>query len=100
MTINLFILLAIIIIVVIFVLSGLVIIQQSETKIVERLGKYHSTLPSGINIIWPIIDKPRKIYTRRVIEGFDGRVRVVMKLSDKIDLREQVFDFPNQSVIT
>ncbi len=100
MTINLFILLAIIIIVVIFVLSGLVIIQQSETKIVERLGKYHSTLPSGINIIWPIIDKPRKIYTRRVIEGFDGRVRVVMKLSDKIDLREQVFDFPKQSVIT
>ncbi|MGM9774037.1 MAG: SPFH domain-containing protein [Candidatus Egerieousia sp.] len=100
MDINLIILLAIIIIVVLFVMSGLVIIQQSETKIVERLGKYHSTLPSGINIIWPIIDKPRKIYTRRVIEGFDGQVRVQMRLSDKIDLREQVFDFPKQSVIT
>lgn len=91
---------AIIVIVVLFVLSGLVIIQQSETKIVERLGKYHATLPSGINIIWPIIDKPRKIYTRRVVESYDGSQRVLMKLSDKIDLREQVFDFPKQSVIT
>lgn len=91
---------AIIVIVVLFVLSGLVIIQQSETKIVERLGKYHATLPSGINIIWPILDKPRKIYTRRVVESYDGSQRVIMKLSDKIDLREQVFDFPKQSVIT
>ena len=51
-------------IVIIFVLFGLKIIQQSETKVVERLGKFHKTLPSGINIIWPILDKPRKIYSR------------------------------------
>ena len=87
-------------IVIIFALMGLKIIQQGETKVIERLGKYHSTLSSGINIIWPILDKPRKIYVRFVREGYDGENRVVVRLSDKIDLREQVYDFPEQSVIT
>lgn len=67
---------------------------------IERLGKYHSTLSSGINIIWPIIDKPRKIYSRYVREGYGGEAHVVVRLSDRIDLREQVYDFPGQSVIT
>ena len=85
---------------IIFALMGLKIIQQGETKVIERLGKYHSTLPSGINIIWPIIDKPRRIYVRYVREGFDGEHRVMVRMSDRIDLREQVYDFPEQSVIT
>ena len=87
-------------IIIIFALSGLKIIQQGETKVIERLGKYHSTLSSGINIIWPIIDKPRKIYSRYVREGYGGEAHVVVRLSDRIDLREQVYDFPGQSVIT
>ena len=37
--------------VVAFALQGIKIVQQSETVIVERLGKYHSTLKSGLNII-------------------------------------------------
>lgn len=87
-------------IIIIFALSGLKIIQQGETKVIERLGKYHSTLSSGINIIWPIIDKARKIYSRYVREGYGGEAHVVVRLSDRIDLREQVYDFPGQSVIT
>ena len=87
-------------IIIIFALSGLKIIQQGETKVIERLGKYHSTLSSGINIIWPIIDKPRKIYSRYVREGYGGEAHVVVRLSDRIGLREQVYDFPGQSVIT
>ena len=87
-------------IIIIFALSGLKIIQQGETKVIERLGKYHSTLSSGINIIWPIIDKPRKIYSSYVREGYGGEAHVVVRLSDRIDLREQVYDFPGQSVIT
>lgn len=87
-------------IIIIFALSGLKIIQQGETKVIERLGKYHSTLSSGINIIWPIIDKPRKIYSRYVREGYGGEAHIVVRLSDRIDLREQVYDFPGQSVIT
>lgn len=84
---------------IIYVLVGFTIIQQSETKVVERLGKYHRTLQSGINFILPIIDKVRPVYTRREqISG--GGIVVLTRPSDKIDLREQVYDFPKQSVIT
>lgn len=87
-------------IVIVFALSGLKIIRQGETKIIERLGRYHRTLPSGINIIWPIIEMPRKVYTRDLITNSRGESYSVIKTSDIIDLREQVYDFPEQSVIT
>lgn len=84
---------------ILFVMSGLKVIRQSETKIIERLGRYHNTLSSGINIIWPILDRPRKVYVRQTVRGLRGDVTIV-KMSDVIDLREQVYDFPEQSVIT
>lgn len=87
-------------IVVIFILRGIRIIPQAETWVVERLGKYNRTLESGINIIWPIIDKPRNIHTRHTINDVDGTTYVRNRSTCKIDLREQVYDFPKQSVIT
>ena len=84
---------------ILYVLVGFTIVQQSETRVVERLGKYHRTLQSGINFILPIIDKARPVYSRYERNSIDGTI-VVTKLSDKIDLREQVYDFPKQSVIT
>jgi regulator of protease activity HflC (stomatin/prohibitin superfamily) len=86
--------------VIIFAASGIRIIQQSQTMIIERLGKYYRTLPSGINIIIPIIDKPRQIIFRYVREDYDGRKMVTFKSKDRIDLRETVYDFPRQNVIT
>lgn len=85
---------------IVFVTTGLVIIRQGETKVIERLGRYHSTLSSGINIIWPILDRPRKVYVRNVVQRYNGKSMVVIRMSDTIDLREQVYDFPEQSVIT
>ena len=85
---------------IIYVLSGFKIIQQSETRVIERLGKYNRTLSSGINIIWPILDKTRKVMIRYVAIDRTGRNVVVMKESDVIDLREQVYNFPEQNVIT
>ena len=84
---------------IIYVLVGFTIIQQSETKVVERLGKYHRTLQSGINFILPIVDRARPVYSRYE-KNIGGEAYVVTRLSDKIDLREQVYDFPKQSVIT
>ena len=52
---------------------ALVIIPQSETKIVERLGRYYATLQPGINLIIPFIDRAKSIV---------------------------VYDFPKQNVIT
>ena len=84
---------------VIYVLSGFKIIQQSETRVVERLGKYDRTLSSGINIIWPILDKARKVSVRYVVRYRETNVAMT-KESEVIDLREQVYDFDKQSVIT
>ena len=91
---------AIAVFVLIFAISGFKIVQQSEVVIVERLGKYNRTLSSGINIIWPIIDKPREITWRYVIESVDGNKSIRFGQKKKIDLRETVYDFPKQNVIT
>ena len=76
-------------VVIIFVLFGLKIIQQYETKVVERLGRFHKTLPSGINIIWHILDKPRKIYSRYVYENMSGERTVITKISDHTTAQSQ-----------
>ena len=86
--------------VVAFALQGIKIVQQSETVIVERLGKYHSTLKSGLNIIIPFIDRPRQIIWRYTSEGPMGNSIVKYVKENRIDLREAVYDFPKQNVIT
>lgn len=87
--------------VVFFAIKGLKIIQQAETMIVERLGRFNRQLDSGINILWPLIDQPRKIHWRYEIQDLGGRGRAMLtKLTDRIDLRETVYDFPRQNVIT
>ena len=85
------ILIALVVLAVIFVKMAVVIIPQSETKIVERLGKYYATLSPGINIIIPFIDRAKTIVTM-----YRGRYAY----STTIDLREQVYDFDKQNVIT
>ena len=97
---TLLVIVVIAVVVVLYVLSGLTIVQQSETYIIERLGKYCKTLSSGINIVWPILEKPRKICTRAVRQDMAGNVWVRIQETPKIDLREQVYDFPEQNVIT
>ena len=86
--------------VVFFAASGFKIIQQSETMVIERLGKYSRTLPTGINIIWPIIDKPREVLWRFIRQDINGKTVVTQKSTTKIDLRETVYEFPKQNVIT
>ena len=54
------------------------IVPQQTALIIERLGRYHSTLEGGIHFLVPFVDKVRA----------------------NIDLREQVVSFPPQPVIT
>jgi regulator of protease activity HflC (stomatin/prohibitin superfamily) len=88
--------------VIIFAALGFKIVQQSETMVIERLGKYNRTLPSGINIIWPIIDRPREIMSRYVRQdvSLDSKSIITTRLTTKLDLRETVYEFPKQDVIT
>lgn len=86
-----YVLIAVVVCVLVFAKMALVIIPQSETKIIERLGRYYATLRPGINIIIPIVDRAKEIVVMRA-----GRY----VYSNSIDLREQVYDFPKQNVIT
>lgn len=54
------------------------IVPQARAGIVERFGKYKGTLPAGLNVVVPFVDRVRYM----------------------IDLREQVVSFPPQPVIT
>ena len=83
-----------------FAAMGFKIVQQSETMVVERLGKYNRTLDAGINIIWPVIDRPREIMWRFLREDLSGKALIQKKNVSRIDLRETVYDFPKQNVIT
>ncbi|MBK8971692.1 MAG: paraslipin [Hahellaceae bacterium] len=57
---------------------GVRIVSQGEKHIVQRLGKYHSTLNPGMNIIIPYIDQ----------------------VSYRITTKDIVLDIPSQEVIT
>ena len=78
--------------VVLYILRGIKIVSQSETMIVERLGKYNRTLNAGINVILPIIEQAKDTIVRRQSGA--------MSRTTRIDMREQVYDFDKQSVIT
>ena len=80
--------------------AGVKVVPQSETRVIERLGRFHSVLSPGLNFIIRFIDKPKTIYTRRVEQGMGGRHVVRTVATTVIDLREQVYDFPSQQVIT
>src|SRR3546814_9431900 len=70
--------LLVIVLVVVALAKTVRIIPQARAGIVERFGKYKGSLPAGLNIVVPFIDKVRYV----------------------IDLREQVVSFPPQPVIT
>ncbi len=71
----LFIVLALVILLIIF---NVKIVPQAHAYIIERLGKYHTTLGAGLHILIPFIDR----------------------IARKVTLKEQVADFAPQPVIT
>ena len=68
----------ILLIILIAIISNVKIVPQAHAYVVERLGAYHSTWGTGLHVKIPFIDK----------------------VSRKVSLKEQVFDFPPQPVIT
>ena len=63
--------------IVLLVKTAVVVPQRSE-YIIERLGKYHSTLSAGFHILFPFLDK----------------------VSYRRSLKEEVMDIPSQDCIT
>lgn len=85
---------------IVYVVKGVIIVQQAEAVIVERLGKFEKLLQPGINFIFPILEAPRGMSWRITQRGLDGSAYSYVKERTKIDLREAVYDFPRQNVIT
>ena len=89
---------------VVLIAKGIKIVDQAQVVVVERFGKFHGVLYPGINWIIPIMDKPHIMEWRKNREFVDsmGRARVLPYMEGRsvIDLRETVYDFPRQSVIT
>ena len=70
--------LIILVIIVLILISCVKIVHQAQAVVVERLGAYLTTWNTGLHFKLPIIDR----------------------IAKRIDLKEQVVDFPPQPVIT
>jgi regulator of protease activity HflC (stomatin/prohibitin superfamily) len=67
-----------VVLVLITIALGVRIVPQGSKQVVQRLGKYHKTLPPGLNIIMPYIDS----------------------VAYKVSTKDIVMDIPSQEVIT
>lgn len=76
------------------------VVGQAEVMVVERLGRFHRVARSGLNILLPFIEAPRPIDVRYFETDVSGVKRVTAGHTSRIDLREQVLNFPSQPVIT
>ncbi len=68
----------IVFVVIILMAKSIKIVQQSNKYVIESLGTYKTTLEAGLHFINPVLDRVAK----------------------KLDIREQVINFPPQPVIT
>jgi regulator of protease activity HflC (stomatin/prohibitin superfamily) len=84
----------------ILVIKGVKIVQQAEVIIIERLGRYNRTLESGFNFIIPIIEVSRFIHWKTTKQIIGGGTVYQTETRERIDLREAVYEFPKQNVIT
>jgi regulator of protease activity HflC (stomatin/prohibitin superfamily) len=76
------------------------IIGQAEVMVIERLGRFHRVASSGFNFLIPFIEQPRSIDVRYLASDAGGQKRLMASTTNRIDLREQVLNFPSQPVIT
>ncbi|HET7248265.1 MAG: SPFH domain-containing protein [Acidobacteriota bacterium] len=85
---------------IVIVRRTIVVVRQAQTMVIERLGKYSRSLTSGINLVVPFLDQPRALDWHSVISLPSGETITRRYRSTTIDLRETVYVFPRQNVIT
>ena len=97
---------ALIVLAVILGLLGIVvgasikIVGQAEVMVIERLGRFHRLARSGLNILIPFVERPKTIDVRYFESDPTGLKKITSGSTARIDLREQVLNFPSQPVIT
>jgi len=85
---------------IVLLFKSVYLVQQAETIVVERLGRYHRTLGPGLHIIVPFFEAVRSVAWTFLQLDERGRHIRVTQIFKRIDLRESVYDFPKQNVIT
>ena len=73
-----YVIIAVAVLVMILIITNIRIVSQSNAFVIERLGAYHGTWNVGLHVKMPFLDRVTK----------------------KVSLKEKVFDFPPQPVIT
>src|SRR3954462_4657147 len=80
--------------------SSIKIIGQAEVMVVERLGRFHRVARSGLNVLIPFVERARLLDVRYFESDVTGTKKITSSSTARIDLREQVLNFPSQPVIT
>lgn len=80
--------------------STLKIVGQAEVMVIERLGRFHRLARSGLNVLIPFVERPKAIDVRYYEANPAGVMKIIATSTTRIDLREQVLNFPSQPVIT
>jgi len=84
----------------IILLKGVYLVRQAEAMIIERFGRYDRTLLPGMHFVVPFIESSRDvIWTFVQWTAGNKYLRSSVQIA-RIDLREAVYDFPKQNVIT
>jgi regulator of protease activity HflC (stomatin/prohibitin superfamily) len=76
------------------------IIGQAEVMVIERLGRFHRVGRSGFNVVIPFLERVKTLDVRYLETGPGGLRQLMASTTSRIDLREQVLNFPSQPVIT
>jgi regulator of protease activity HflC (stomatin/prohibitin superfamily) len=82
------------------IVSSIKIVGQAEVMVIERWGRFNRIARSGLNILVPIMERPKTIDVRYFESDVSGLKRITAGSTARIDLREQVLNFPSQPVIT
>merc|ERR1711991_547933 len=85
----------------IFIKYSVTIVHHAEVMVIERFGKYRTTLKPGLHFLVPFADRPRSVSWRyKTVRPGATQETLVNHSTNRIDLREHVLDFGRQSVIT
>jgi regulator of protease activity HflC (stomatin/prohibitin superfamily) len=80
--------------------SSIKIVGQAEVMVIERWGRFNRIARSGLNILIPFMERPKSIDVRYFESDVTGIKKITAGSTARIDLREQVLNFPSQPVIT
>lgn len=84
----------------ILVIKAVYLVRQAEAVVIERLGRFSRVLTPGIHFVVPFLDAPREVLWSHIKESDSKRHYRYLRALARLDLREDVYDFPRQNVIT